>query len=82
MSLYYFLNMESSSKDKIEKIIFKVLYELKSIESTKILVEKALEKTLEEKITISEKNIKSIITSLKNEGKIQFTQKEGWKIKI
>ena len=74
--------MESSSKDKIEKIIFKVLYELKSIESTKILVEKALEKTLEEKITISEKNIKSIITSLKNEGKIQFTQKEGWKIKI
>lgn len=82
MSLYYFLNMESSSKDKIEKIIFKVLYESKSIKSTKILVEKALEKTLEEKITISEKNIKNIITELKNERKIQFNQKEGWKIQI
>ena len=74
--------MESSSKDKIEKIIFKVLYESKSIKSTKILVEKALEKTLEEKITISEKNIKLIINELKNEKKIQFNQKEGWKIQI
>lgn len=74
--------MESSSKDKIEKIIFKVLYESKSIKSTKILLEKALEKTLEEKITISEKNIKLIINELKNEKKIQFNQKEGWKIQI
>ena len=74
--------MESSSKDKIEKIIFKLLYESKSIKSTKILVEKALEKTLEEKITISEKNIKNIISELKNERKIQFNQKEGWKIQI
>jgi len=74
--------MESSSKEKIEKIIFKVLFELKSIKSTKILVEKALEKTLEEKITISEKNIKLIINELKNEKKIQFNQKEGWKIQI
>lgn len=80
MSLYYFLNMESSSKDKIEKIIFKVLYESKSIKSTKILVEKTLEGTLQEKITISEKNIKLIITQLKNEKKIQFNQKEGWKM--
>ena len=74
--------MESSLKDKIEKIIFKVLYEAKSIKSTKILIEKALEKTLEEKITISEKNIKRTIASLNDEKKIQFTQKEGWKIKI
>ena len=72
--------MESSSKDKIEKIIFKVLYESKSINSTKILLEKALEKTLEEKITISEKNIKLIINELKNEKKIQFNQKDGWKM--
>ena len=75
--------MESSSKDKIEKIIFKVLYEsksIKSIKSTKILVEKTLEGTLQEKITISEKNIKLIITQLKNEKKIQFNQKEGWKM--
>ena len=74
--------MEFSPKEKIEKIIFKVLFELKSIKSTKILVEKALEKTLEEKITISEKNIKLIINELKNEKKIQFNQKEGWKIQI
>ena len=74
--------MESSSKDKIEKIIFKLLYEFKSIISTNILVEKILEQTLEEKITISEKNIKNIIFLLKNEKKIQFNQKEGWKIKI
>ncbi|MHA1254742.1 MAG: hypothetical protein ACTSQD_01475 [Promethearchaeota archaeon] len=72
--------MESSSKDKIEKIIFKLLYELKSIKSTNILVEKILEKTLEEKITISEKNIKLIIDELKNEKKIQFNQKDGWKM--
>jgi len=75
--------MESSeTKDKIEKIIYKLLYELKSIKSTNILVEKILEKTLEEKITISEKNIKLIINELKNEKKIQFNQKEGWKIQI
>jgi len=72
--------MESSSKDKIEKIIFKLLYEFKSIKSTNILVEKILEKTLEEKITISEKNIKLIIDELKNEKKIQFNQKDGWKM--
>ena len=74
--------MESSSKDKIEKIIFKVLFEAKSIKSTKILVEKTLESTLQEKITISEKNIKNIILELKNEKKIQFNQKVGWKIQI
>jgi hypothetical protein len=74
--------MESSSKDKIEKIIFKLLYEFKSIISTNILVEKILEQTLEEKITISEKNIKLIINELKNEKKMQFNQKEGWKIQI
>jgi len=55
--------MESSSKDKIEKIIFKLLYELKSIKSTNILVEKILEKD-----------------ELKNEKKIQFNQKDGWKM--
>lgn len=78
--------MESSLKDKIEKIIFKVLYqnmiEFKSIKSIKILIEKVLEKCIFEKITISEKNIKIIINELKNEKKIQFNQKEGWKIKI
>jgi len=78
--------MESSPKDKIEKIIFKVLYqnmiEFKSIKSIKILIEKVLEKCIFEKITISEKNIKLIINELKNEKKIQFNQKEGWKIKI
>ncbi len=78
--------MESSSKDKIEKIIFKILYDnsvqSKSIKSTKILIDKVLEKTLEEKITISMKNIRLIISSLKIEKKIQFNQKEGWKIQI
>ena len=80
--------MESSFeiKNKIEKIIFKVLYknmvEFKSIKSTKTLIELVLENCIFEKITISEKNIKIIINELKNEKKIQFNQKEGWKIQI
>ena len=73
-------------REKIEKIIFKVLYqsmvEFKPIKSIKILTEKVLEKCIFEKITISEKNIKLIINELKNEKKIQFNQKEGWKIQI
>ena len=80
--------MEASldTKDKIEKIIYKVLYqymvELKSIKSTKILIDKVLEETLKMEITISEKNIKQIINELKNEKKIRFGQEEGWRIWI
>lgn len=79
--------MESSEmKDKIEKIIFKILYqnmvESKSIESTKTLIELVLENCIIEKITISEKNIKNLILELKNENKIQFNQRDGWKILI
>ena len=39
--------------------------------------------TFEEKITISEKNIKHLINRMDKEKKIQFSQaKGGWKIQI
>ncbi|MFX1388536.1 MAG: hypothetical protein ACFE9Z_00565 [Promethearchaeota archaeon] len=69
-------------KDKIERIILKILYEEKFVKSLKILTEKVLEKTNEEKITISEKNINKIIYELNKDEKILFTQTEGWKIRI
>jgi hypothetical protein len=69
-------------KEKIERIVLKILYEEKSVKSLKILTEKVLEKTNEEKITITEKNINKIIYELNKDKKILFTQKEGWKIRI
>ena len=69
-------------KDKIEKIILKILYDEKSVKSLKILIERVLERAIEERIIISEKSINMIIYQLNKEKKIEFTQTDGWKIKI
>lgn len=69
-------------KEQIERIILKILYDEKSVNSLKILIEKVLEKAIEEKITISEKPINLIIYQLNKDQKIQFTQRDGWKIRI
>jgi hypothetical protein len=70
------------TKSALEKIILKILYDEKNVKSTNLLIEKVLNKTFEEKITISEKNIKSIIDNMHNEKKIKYRQKEGWTIQI
>ncbi len=44
-------------KDQIERIILKILYEEKSVRTLKLLAEGVLERTLIERITISEKII-------------------------
>ena len=67
---------------QIEKIIFKILYEDKSVKSLKILSDKVLERAAIQKITISEKTINLIIHQMNTDDKIEFTQKLGWKIKI
>jgi hypothetical protein len=69
-------------KSQIEKIILKVLYEEKSVKSLKILNDKVLENAAKQKITISEKAINLIIKEMNILNRIDFTQKEGWKIKI
>ncbi len=69
--------------DNIERIVLKILYDEKAIKSTNLLIDRVLEITFEEKVTISEKNIKFIINKMDKEDKIQFTQsKGGWRIKI
>jgi len=67
---------------QIERIILKILYEEKSVRTTKVLIEFTLEKAMKERITISEKIINIIINQMNKNRKIQFTQKEGWKIRI
>jgi hypothetical protein len=69
-------------KTQIEKIILKVLYEEKSVKSLKVLNDKVLENAAKQKITVSEKTINLIIKEMNNLSRIEFTQKEGWKIKI
>ncbi|KKM14930.1 hypothetical protein LCGC14_1701160 [marine sediment metagenome] len=63
-------------------IILKILYEERSVTSSKLLKNLVLEKAARQKITISEKSINLIINQMNNTKKIEFTQKEGWKIKI
>ena len=69
-------------KEQIERIILKILYDEKSVKSLKALTEKVLEKAVKERITISEKTINLIIYQLNSDERIEFTQKEGWKIRI
>ena len=69
-------------KEKIERIVLKILYDEKSVKSLKLLIEKVLERAIEEKITISEKAINMIIYQLNKDKKIEFTQSDGWKIRI
>ncbi len=69
-------------KEKIERIILKILYDQKAVKSLKELTEKALDRAAKERITISEKSINLIILQINKDEKIQFTQKDGWKIRI
>lgn len=69
-------------KEKIEKLILKILYDKKSVKSLKILTGIVLERAVKEKIIISEKHINLIIHQLNKEQQIQFSQRDGWKIKI
>ena len=77
-----FSSIPPQIKTQIEKIILKVLYKEKSVKSLKALNDKVLENAAKQKITISEKMINLIIKEMNNLGRIEFTQKEGWKIKI
>lgn len=74
--------IQSDIREKMENIILKVIYELKSVKSTNLLIEKVLEKSFEKKVTVSEKIIKMIINEMNDDKKIKFNQKEGWKIQI
>jgi hypothetical protein len=77
------LEIPAETVENIERIVLKILYNEKAIKSTNLLVERVLAITFEEKIAISEKNIKLIINKMDQENKIQFSQsKGGWKIKI
>ncbi|MFX1468844.1 MAG: hypothetical protein ACFFB8_09280 [Promethearchaeota archaeon] len=76
------LKIPLSIKEQVETIILKILYDEKSIKTLKILIEKDLERAKEKKITISEKSISMIIYQMNYDKKIQFTQKDGWKIRI
>ena len=69
-------------REHIEKTIFMILYKEKSVKSLKVLIDKVLERAVDEKITVSEKMISLIVSQMDKDDKIQFTQKEGWKIKI
>ncbi len=77
------MEIPAETVENIERIVLKILYNEKAIKSTNLLVERVLAITFEEKIAISEKNIKLIINKMDQENKIQFSQsKGGWKIKI
>ncbi len=76
------LIVPSNIKEKIERIILKILFDQKAVKSLKELTEKALDRAAKERITISEKSINLIIHQMNKDEKIQFTQKDGWKIRI
>jgi len=69
-------------REYVEKTIFMILYREKSVKSLKVLIDKVLERAFDGKITVSEKTISLLINQMDKDDKIQFTQKEGWKIKI
>jgi chorismate mutase len=48
-------------QDRIEKIVSRILYDEKSVKSSRLLMEKVLERVTKERITISDKMINSII---------------------
>ena len=69
-------------QEDIERIILKILYDEQSVQSLKELTEKDLDNPANKRITISEKSINLIIYQMNRDEQIQFTQKEGWKIRI
>ena len=76
------LVIPSKLKKQIEKIILKILYEERAVKTLKLLSDKVLENAARQKVTVSEKVINLIISQMNKIEQIEFTQKEGWKIKI
>ena len=76
------LLVPSKTKTQIEKIVLKILYKEKAVKTLKLLNDKVLESAALQKITVSEKVINLIINQMNKNKQIEFTQKEGWKIKI
>jgi len=76
------LLIPSKLKKQIEKIILKTLYEERAVKTLKLLSDKVLENAAGQKVTVSEKVINLIINQMNKIEQIEFTQKEGWKIKI
>lgn len=76
------ITISTNINEQIEKIILMILYKEKSVETIKVLNNKVLEQAARQKITVSEKIINSMIHKMEETGKIEFTQKKGWKIKI
>ena len=74
--------IHSDVRKIIEKLVLKILYEKKSVKTLKLLIDKVLQGAVKSRITISEKIINKIIQQMNKDNRIQFTQKEGWKIKI
>lgn len=76
------ITISSKIEEQIQKIIIKILFEDKSVKTVKLLKDKVLERLVQERITISAKIIDRIINQMNTSNKIEFTQTEGWKIKI
>ncbi|MFX1376757.1 MAG: hypothetical protein ACFFA0_13185 [Promethearchaeota archaeon] len=76
------ISIPSKLRNQIEKIILQILYKEKSVKSLKLLNDKVLENAAKQKVTVSEKVINVMINQMNKNKKIEFTQKEGWKIKI
>ncbi|MHA2398438.1 MAG: hypothetical protein ACXADU_06070 [Promethearchaeota archaeon] len=76
------ITIPTNINEQIEKMVLMILYKEKSVETIKVLNDKVLEQAARQKITVSEKIINSIIHKMDETGKIEFTQKKGWKIKI
>ena len=76
------LLIPSKLKKQIKKIILKTLYEERAVKTLKLLSDKVLENAAGQKVTVSEKVINLIINQMNKIEQIEFTQKEGWKIKI
>ena len=69
-------------QEQIEKIVLKILYDEKSVKSSRLLMEKVLERATKERITVSDKMINIIIQHMNKNEKINFAQSKGWTIRI
>ncbi|MHA2010568.1 MAG: hypothetical protein ACW980_24910 [Promethearchaeota archaeon] len=69
-------------QERIEKIVLRILYDEKSVKSSRLLMEKVLERATKERITVSDKTINTIIQQMSKNKKINFTQSRGWTIRI
>jgi hypothetical protein len=76
------LKIQIELQERIEKIVLRILYDEKSVKSSRLLMEKVLERATKERITVSDKTINTIIQQMSKHKKINFTQSRGWTIRI